>query len=179
MSSLPSLNKTLDYVAIVGYSFLFAFALSRMHINVSKPVDLAGNILLLVGLAALIRFHYYKITTEADVQNSVAQKNTRIVAHSCIVAFFVTTLISPLTNSKYRFYDNFGLLGHALLLVLVTTGHSQLIGVGLLAVYFFFGTYQKFKVSGMNLESMNMVGRLLLLAYFSISFGQGVHALVQ
>jgi hypothetical protein len=163
----------MDHIALFGFTFVFIFSLYKLSDTFSRPLDLFANVLLLVGLASLMTFHYKKITTGADVDTDPTQKQVRIVAHTCITAFFIITL-APMSKAVFRFYDNFALVAHAFLVYAVMTGQSQLLGVGLLALYFIFATYRKVQVSGFNMESLNMVGRLLLLIYFCIAFGTGL-----
>ena len=170
-------NLPMDHVALIGYASLFSFGLYKLLDTVSRPLDLFANILLLVGLLSLIAYHYRRIKTGKDVDNDEAQRTARLVAHTCITAFFIITL-APASKAIYRFYDNFGLAGHATLLYSVFTGQSQLIGVGLLMFYFIFATYRKVQVSGFNMESLNLIGRVLLLFYFIIAFTSGVLKLV-
>ena len=105
----------MDHIALIGYTFVFLFSLYKLSDTFRRPVDLFANILLLTGLASLMTFHYKKITTGADVDTDPNQKNVRIVAHTCIAAFFILTL-TPMTNAVYRFYDNFALAAHAFLI---------------------------------------------------------------
>jgi hypothetical protein len=175
MASL-NVDQTLDYVALVGYASVFAFSLYNLSNTFGNPVDLVGNVLLLVGLGGLIFFHHRKIQTGNDVDNDPTQKKARIVAHTCITAFFLITLV-PMSKAVYRFYDNFGLAAHAFLAYAVYFGEPQLLGVALLAFYFMFATYRKTQVSGMNMESLNLVGRFLLLTYFVTSLSMGTFKL--
>ena len=153
-----------DYVALIGYISLFLFFGYKLSDTYSRPVDLVANVALLAGLAALITYHYRKISEEIDENNNDAQKQTRLVAHSAIAVFFLLTLTS-LSKATYRFYDNFGLLGHIFLLWAVATGNAQLIGLALLALYFFFATYRKTQVSA-GAETLNLIGRVLLTIFF-------------
>lgn len=180
--SSNSLDLKLDYVAVFGYSFVFAFGLYKLSDTYNNPLDLFGNILLLTGLGALIAYHARKIQTRdgarADVDNDVVQKRLRIVAHSCITVFFIMTL-QHMSKAVYRFYDNFALAGHLFLLYAVITNQPQLLGVVLLAMYFVFATYRKTQVTGLNMESLNLLGRILLLIYFVTSSTVGVYDLVK
>jgi hypothetical protein len=161
----------MDHVAIIGYIALFIFSLYKLLDTAS--LDLFANILLIVGLLSLIAYHYRRITTGTDVDNDQAQKTARLVAHTCITTFFIITL-APASKAVYRFYDNFGLAGHATLLYTVLMGQSQLVGVSLLALYFIFATYRKVQVSGFNMESLNLLGRVLLMLYFVIAATSGI-----
>lgn len=173
-----SLEAWMDYSAISGYSAIFAFSLYKLKDTFKNPIDLIGNVLFIVGLAALIRFHYVKRTTGKNVENDMGQKNARLLAHFCIASFFVVTLI-PASSATYRLYDNFGILGHLFLLYAVATGQTQLIGVALLACYFIGATYRKTQVSGFNMESLNLIGRILLLVYFVVESAVGLKALAK
>ena len=153
-----------DYVALCGYISLFCFFAYKLFDTYSRPVDLIANLALLTGLGSLITYHYRKINDDIDENNNESQKKTRLVAHSSIAIFFLLTLTS-LSKATYRFYDNFGLLGHVFLLWAVATGNAQLIGLVLLALYFFFGTYRKTQV-GTGAETFNLIGRVLLTIYF-------------
>jgi len=154
----------LDYIALFGYLVLFAFFAFKLTDTYKRPVDLIANISLVVGLGALITYYYRKITEEIDETTNEAQKTTRLMAHSTIVAFFLLTL-TTYSNAVYRFYDNFGLFGHVFLLWAVATGNPQLAGVILLALYFFFATYRKTQVPG-GAETLNMSGRVLLTIFY-------------
>lgn len=154
----------LDHVALIGYLTLFFFFLYKLSDTFKNPLDLVANISLLIGLGALITYHYRKINENIDETNNDAQKQTRLVAHSSIVLFFLITLTSY-SKAVYRFYDNFGVLGHVFLLWAVATGNPQLIGLLLLALYFFFATYRKTQVKT-GAETLNLVGRLLLTLFF-------------
>lgn len=172
-------ERWMDYAAFSGYSAIFAFSLYKLQDTFNNAIDLLGNVLLIMGLAALIRFHYVKITTGKNVDTDKNQKNTRLIAHFCVASFFLTTL-APSSGSTYRLYDNFGLLGHLFLLYAVFTGQRQLVGVILLAFYFIGATYRKTQVmgSGLNPENLNLLGRVLLLTYFIVESGLGVSKIV-
>jgi len=164
MANFDMHNLPVDYVALFGYLSLFFFFAYKLGDTYKRPVDLIANLALLTGLGSLITFHYRKINENIDEKNSDSQKTTRLVAHSSIAIFFLLTLTS-LSKATYRFYDNFGLLGHIFLLWAVATGNAQLIGLVLLALYFFFATYRKTQV-GVGAETLNLIGRVLLTIFF-------------
>lgn len=170
-----TLSLPLDHIALAGYSIVFIFSLYKLGDTVSRPVDLIANLLLLTGLGALITYHFRRIREGKDETNDVIQKHTREVAHSSIVAFFLLTL-TPASKAIFRFYDVFALLAHVILFITVMYNMSQLAGLGLLALYFLFGFYQKIDKSGM--EMLNLVGRALLLVFFTVAFANGVMKLV-
>ena len=159
------LNKLpVDSVALTGYLALFGFFAYKLTDTFKRPADLVANVLLLVGLASFIVYHYRKLMENIDETNSTSQKNTRIVAHSTIAAFFVIT-VTAFSNAKYSYYDTFALIGHVFLLWAVSTGNLQLIGFILLALYFIFASYRKVS-SQIGAETVNMIGRVLLAIYF-------------
>jgi len=164
MANFDMHQLPVDYVALFGYLSLFLFFGYKLFDTYSRPVDLVANLALLTGLAALITYHYRKISEEIDEHNSEAQKQTRLVAHTTIAAFFLLTLTS-FSKATYRFYDNFGLLGHVFLIWAVATGNLQLVGLVLLALYFFFATYRKTQVRA-GAETLNLIGRVLLTIFF-------------
>ena len=168
LSTLP-----LNQIALSGYALLFAFSLYKLSDTFRNPIDLFANILLLVGLAALMTYHYRVITTKKDETNDESQKQVRMVAHTTLSAFFLLTLLE-LSQSNFQFYDSFGLTAHMYLTYAVSLNASQLPGVGLLALYFAFASYQKMVVRATDLDIITLVGRLLLLFYFSVSFANGV-----
>lgn len=163
----------MDHVAVVGYSLLLVFALYKLGDTLSRPVDLVANIALITGLGALIAYHVQKIRTGKDETSDATQKKLRLAAHSTLVAFLLLTL-TFLSAAKFRFYDWFALLGHGSLFVAVWKNLSQLLGVGLLALYFLFATGRKFTARGMEL--LNLIGRALLTLFFVAAFVQGVRA---
>lgn len=165
----------LDEIALTGYTLVFIFSLWKLTDTIKRPVDLAANVLLLVGLGSLMTYHYRKLTSKKDEYNDIAQKRVREVAHGSIVAFFLLTL-TPMSAANFRFYDWFALVAHVILFMTVMFGMSQLAGVGLLAIYFGFGLRQKIGVEGM--EILNTSGRSLLFAFFLIAFGLGVNEAV-
>jgi hypothetical protein len=165
----------LDHIALAGYTLIFAFSLYKLSDTFARPVDLLANLLLLTGLGSLITYHFRKIRDKKDETNDMMQKRVREVAHSTIVVFFLLTL-TPMSTAVFRFYDVFALVAHATLLVTVMYNMSQLAGVGLLAMYFAFGFYQKIDKGGM--EMLNLVGRALLLVFFVVSFGTGLAKLM-
>ena len=164
MANFDMHDLPVDYVALFGYLSLFVFFGYKLSDTFNRPVDLIANLSLLAGLAALIVYYYRKIMEKIDEKNNESQKRTRLVAHSTIVVFFLLTL-TTYSSAVYRFYDNFGLLGHTFLLWAVTTNNLQLVGVILLALYFFFATYRKIQVSN-GMEVWNLIGRTLLTIYF-------------
>ena len=164
MASFDIHKLPLDYIALFGYLALFAFFAFKLTDTYKRPVDLVANISLVVGLGALITYHYRKITEDIDEITDDSQKTTRLVAHSTIAVFFLLTL-TEFSNAVYRFYDNFGLFGHVFLLWAVATGNPQLAGVILLALYFFFATYRKTQVNA-GAETVNLAGRVLLTIFF-------------
>ena len=170
MTSFDMKDLPVDYIAFIGYLALFTFFAYKLLDTYTRPVDLIANVSLLVGLGSLITFYYRKITENIDETNNDVQKTTRIVAYSTIVAFFLLTL-TPYSQATYRFYDNFGLFGHAFLLWAITTSNPQLAGYVLLALYFFFGSYRKVQTET-GTETINLTGRVLLTIYFvTVSIG--------
>lgn len=163
----------LDYVAITGYSLLFIFGLLQFPWTSKNKFDLVANVLLLSGLGALITYHIYKIKEGKDETRSKFQKSVRVVAHSCLVAFLVLTLI-PQSGSIFRFYDGFALAAHIILLIAVLTEMNQLAGVGLLAVYFLFASFQTAYINKSNEDFLLLFGRVLMLMFFSAAFVEGV-----
>ena len=156
------LNIDMNQVAVFGYSLLLIFAIYMLSKTKINPIDLVANIFLIIGLGSLITYHVNIIRYNITETNSKLQKSVRIVAHATIVAFFLITLL-PSTKSIYRFYDNFGLVGHIYLLAAVSTSSTQLPGVIALAFYFLFAS--------MNLydNPMQVVGRILMLIYFGVN----------
>ncbi len=163
----------LDHIAIIGYSALFLFAAYKLGDTMRRPVDLFANLLLLTGLGALITYHYRKITLKKDENNDPVQKRIRLVAHSTLVGFLLITL-APVSKSVFRFYDTFALVAHMILFVTVLAGMSQLAGVGLLAAYFLFAAFTNLKYGGW--DTVQLVGRIFLLIFFTVSFLLGFKA---
>lgn len=163
----------LDHSAIVGYSLILLFSLIQLPTTFKNPIDFVANILLLVGLTALIVYHVRKVDTKKDETDSEVQKYTRVVAHSSLVAFLLLTL-SSLSKSKFRFYDGFALLAHTILLITVLNGMNQIAGVGLLALYFLFASFNTATVTKGGSEVILLIGRIVMLVFFSISFVQGI-----
>lgn len=161
----------LDQIALAGYTFVFVFSLYKLSDTVKRPVDLVANVLLLLGVGSLITYHYRKLREKKDETNDSAQKNIRAIAHSSIVGFFLLTF-SPMSAAVFRFYDYFALVAHMILFITVLSGQSQLLGVGLLALYFGFGLQRKIGMEGM--EILNTSGRALLFAFFVMAFILGV-----
>lgn len=162
----------LDEVALTGYTLVFIFSLWKLSDTIKRPIDLVANVLLLLGVASLMTYHYRKLTEKKDEKNDIAQKRVREVAHGSITVFFLLTL-TPLSAANFRFYDWFAVSGHVVLFLTVMFGMSQLAGIGLLALYFGFGLRQKIGAEGM--EILNTSGRTLLFAFFVIAFGLGIH----
>jgi hypothetical protein len=161
----------LNPIALVGYCILLLFALFKLTDTVSRPVDLIGNLLLITGCGTLIVYHFRKIREDKDEKNDQTQKVVRQIAHASFVVFFLLTL-TPMSAAIFRFYDVFGILGHASLFVTVLLNRPQLLGVGLLAFYFLFGLRRKIGLEGMEL--LNTMGRSLLFVFFTVSFMAGV-----
>ncbi len=164
-------SQQLDYVATVGYSCLFIFTFIQFNWTIKKPLDTLANILILVGLGSLIAYHVKTIVTKKTEENSVGQKNMRLVAHSTITIFLLITLMSYST-SVFQFYDWFALFGHAILFFVVLLGKTQLPGVGLLAGYFVLASYNTAQKSGW--EMLNLAGRIIMSVFFIVSFVKGV-----
>lgn len=166
----------MDYVALVGYTSLFSFGLYKLSDTFKRPVDVIANVLLLIGLFALMTYHYRKIRTQLDETKDPLQKKVRIVAHTSITAFFLLTL-TPATLAVFRFYDVFALTAHSYLLYAVASGAPQLAGVGLLALYFAVASFQSARRFSLdNVEVLNAVGRFLLLIFFSMTFANSMKA---
>lgn len=168
MAQLP-----LDYVAVTGYSLLFIFALLQFPWTSKNKFDLVANVLLLVGFTALIAYHIYKIKEGKDETTSKFQKTIRVIAHSSLVGFLVLTVI-PQSNSVFRFYDGFALAAHVILLIAVLAQMNQLAGVGLLAIYFLFASFQTAYVNKSTEDFLLLFGRVLMLMFFSAAFVEGV-----
>jgi hypothetical protein len=162
-----SRDDLLGMIAIVGYSLLLVFSIYKLADTMKRPIDFIANILLLIGLTALIVYHVRKLREMKDEKNDISQKNVRLIAHSTLTTFLLFTL-SPLSAASFRFYDWFALAGHSTLFVSVWTGMTQLFGVGMLALYFLFATGRKFNQTGM--EILQLFGRALLSVFFAIVF---------
>jgi len=165
------MKLTLNHVAMIGYSCLFLFGAYKLGDTYKRPVDFVANLLLLVGLGALIRYHYVNEMTGKDEINNTEQKNTRLLAHSCIITFFLLTL-TAMSAARFQPYDWFGLSGHIVLFITVLKAMSQVVGLGLLALYFAFASYQKVGKGGM--EILQLIGRLLMLLFFIAAFAMGL-----
>lgn len=163
---------TLDHVAIVGYSLLLVFVASKIMETYKRPMDLVANVLIIVGLASLIKYHYTKLVTKKDESNDAEQKRVRLVAHTTISAFFLLTL-TRFSAARFQSYDWFGFIAHTFLIMAVYKDMSQLAGVLLLAAYFGLATYNTFGKGGMEL--VQLAGRAIMFVFFSASFMQGVH----
>lgn len=161
----------MNHVAVVGYSALFIFSLTKLRDTINSPIDLFANLLLLTGIGALIAYHVKLIQSGKDINEDPVQRQLRLIAHSTITAFFLITL-TPYSMSNFRFYDWFGLLGHSTLFVSVFKNMSQLFGVGMLALYFTGASIRAGSKEG--LEILQFVGRLLMTIYFVVAFVQGV-----
>lgn len=164
----------LDQIALFGYSLLFVFSVYKLSDTFKRPLDLFSNVLLLVGLLSLMVYHYRKIRTGKDEKTDASQKQVRLVAHTSITAFFLMTL-APFTKSVFRLYDIFGMTAHAYLILAVARNITQIFGVGALAAYFAFASFQSAKRFSFNsVELLNAVGRFALLIFFTVSFFQGL-----
>lgn len=159
-------NLVMDYVAVSGYSLLLLFCLIKLKDTVFNYFDLFGTVLLLTGLSSLIAYHALKIKKHKDETSDKTQKTLRLVAHSTITVFFLSTL-SALSTAKWQFYDVFGVLGHSSLFALVLMGVSQVFGIAMLVLYFLFGSMQKIGESG--IEVLQLVGRLIMLVFFIVA----------
>jgi hypothetical protein len=163
--------STLDHVAVVGYSALFIFSMTKLRVTRKNPLDFVSNLFLLTGLGALILYHINMIRTELDVDKSTTQYSLRLVAHSAITSFFIITLI-PYSKSVFRPYDWFGLAGHSYLFIAVLRNISQLFGIGMLAIYFTGATLRAGSKEG--LELLQFAGRAFMTFFFVLSFVRGV-----
>lgn len=167
------MSLPLDYVAITGYSLIMIFSIMQFSWTTQNKYDLTANILLLVGLGSLITYHIYKIKQNKDESNSKFQKSVRTIAHASLVVFLILTML-PNSMSIFRFYDCIALVAHAILLIAVLTQMSQLAGVGLLAVYFLFASFQTAYVNKSTDDFVLLFGRVLMLMFFSATFIEGV-----
>jgi hypothetical protein len=165
-------------LAITGYSILLIFTLYKLKDTNRSPADFLANIFIIAGLSALIMYHARLMKTKKDEKQDQGQRNLRLTAHSTIVAFLLITLL-PISLAKFQFYDWFALIGHSSLFVSVYNNLSQLLGVGLLALYFFFAGGRKFllKRKLFSMEALNLLGRFLMFVYFTIAFVNGVRAM--
>lgn len=160
------MQPPLDHIAFVGYTALFAFAVFKAGNFMRNPTDTVATMLLLIGLGALMAYHARKIMTKKDETNDMMQKNIRLLAHASLVLFLLLTL-SPVTKSKFQFYDWFALLGHMVLFATVLANMNQVSGLGLLAFYFAFAAFYGMRYMGM--DAIQFVGRILLLVFFAVS----------
>lgn len=157
----------LDHIAFTGYTALFVFALYKAQGFLRTPTDIVSTLLLLTGLGALMAYHARKIMIKKDETNDPVQKNIRLIAHASLVLFLLITL-SPMTKSKFQFYDGFALLAHTILFATVLANMNQIAGVGLLAVYFAFAAFYGMRFLGM--DAVQFIGRILLLVFFVAAF---------
>jgi predicted membrane channel-forming protein YqfA (hemolysin III family) len=165
------MSLSMNHVAVLGYSALFIFSLTKLQYTINSPADLLANLLLLTGLGSLITYHVKLIQTGKDINEDPVQKQLRLIAHSTITIFLLATL-TPYTFSTFRFYDWFALLGHSSLFVSVLRNMSQLFGVGMLALYFIGASIRAGSKEG--LEMLQAIGRLLMTIFFVTAFIQGV-----
>lgn len=165
------MQPSLDHVAIVGYTALFVFALYKAPLFLRNPVDAVGTMVLLTGLGCLIAYHVRKVATKKDETNDVVQKNVRLIAHGSLVMFLLITL-SPMTKSRFQFYDWFALLAHVILFATVLANMNQLGGLGLLAVYFTFAAFYELRLKGM--DALQFIGRILMTIFFVTAFVLGI-----
>lgn len=163
------MELTLDILAIVGYSMLLAFSVYKLNDTISNPVDLVANFLLVMGLTTLIAYHVRSYKLHEDEHNNDMQKKLRLVAHSSLTTFLMLTL-TPLSKAVFQTYDWLALVAHASLFVSVATGMTQIIGVGLLALYFVFATGRKIGQTGP--EVLNLGGRFIMSMFFIVAFAQ-------
>jgi len=161
----------MTHIAVVGYSCLLAFSLTKLRDTVSRPLDLLANLLLITGLSSLIAYHVKLIQTGKDIEQDPVQRKLRLTAHSTITAFFLITL-TPYSTAHFSIYDWFGLAGHASLFVFVLKNMSQLFGIGMLTLYFTGASLRAGSKQG--LELIQFVGRLLMTIFFVVAFVQGV-----
>jgi hypothetical protein len=161
----------MNHVAVVGYSALFIFSLTKLKDTVARPVDLLANLLLLTGVGSLISYHVKLIQTGKDIDEDPAQRQLRLTAHSTITAFFLITL-TPYSTAHFSLYDWFGLAGHASLFLFVMKNMSQLFGIGMLALYFTGASIRAGSKQG--LELIQFIGRLLMTIFFVVAFIRGV-----
>lgn len=164
-------SLSMNHVAVVGYSCLLTFSVTKLSDTISRPVDFFANLLLLTGLASLIAYHIKLIQTGKDIDQDPVQRNLRLTAHSTITAFFLITL-TPYSTSHFSMYDWFGLTGHASLFVFVLKNLSQVFGVGMLALYFIGASLRAGTKDG--LEVIQFIGRLLMTIFFVLAFVHGV-----
>jgi hypothetical protein len=165
----------LDHIAVVGYSLLLTFAAYKLVDTIRRPVDFTANLLLIVGLTALIAYHARMLRNKKDIDQDPMQKKLRLLAHSTLTTFLLLTL-SPFSTARFQFYDWFALAGHSSLFYSVAKQTNQLVGIGMLTLYFFFATDRKKGMRGMEL--LNLLGRALLLLFFFVSFIFGAAALL-
>ena len=163
------INLPLDHIALIGYTLLFAFSIYKLQDTFDKPVDLLASVLLLTGLLSLMSYHLRIIRTGKDENNDSTQRNARLLAHTSITLFFLITLL-PAAMGKFQFYDSFALAAHSFLAYAVFARVSQLPGVVLLALYFAAATIRKGLLGRkIGMETLTLLGRLMLLVYFSVS----------
>lgn len=151
----------LDHLALVGYTTLCLYSLYNFAWTHTYIVAFIGNVLIVVGLLALMKYHYTKIRTGKDLPDP-EQKKTRLIAHSSISAFFLLTL-APASHAVFRLYDFFGLAGHIYLNYSTYANATEYIGYILLTLYFAFALVQSTK----NYR-LDTLGRFLLLLFFSL-----------
>jgi len=161
----------MNHVAVVGYSALFAFSVTKLKDTVRNSLDFFANLLLLTGLLSLIIYHIKLIQTGKDIDQDTMQRNLRLTAHSTLTTFFLITL-TPYSTSRFSSYDWFGLAGHASLFVFVLKNMSQIFGVGMLALYFIGATLRAGSKRG--LELLQFFGRMLMTIFFVVAFINGV-----
>jgi len=161
-----------DLLAIGGYSLLLLFSLYKLLDTVKRPVDLAANLLLVTGLSTLVAYHVRRYHEKVDINNDADQYRLRMVAHASLTAFFVLTL-TAFSKAAFQFYDWFALGAHSYLFVAVWQGLSQVLGAGLLALYFLFAAARK--AGRTDMEMMQFIGRVLMLVFFVVDFMKGVH----
>jgi len=143
-----SKNQELSFIAITGYIILLV-SIVTSSIN-------TASILMVIGVGALIYYHYIQVGDNSDEETSKRQLIVRQVAHTAIVASLV---ISMLTNGTLS-WETIALVAHISLLWTVTMHQSQKLGVILLATYFVITSIQYER------NIVDVVARALLCIFF-------------
>jgi predicted membrane channel-forming protein YqfA (hemolysin III family) len=159
---------TLYLVHYSGFFLLFVFAILRLPWAASAlALDKVGTVFLLTGLGALCTYNARLVAHRKTDATDIHQRRTRLVAHACMLAFFILTLL-PFTLAVFQPYDWLALIAHTWMVAMICLRSTvDIPPVVLLLLYFFLSAMDKMRtVSAGSVDTIQVIARLVLVVGF-------------
>lgn len=174
----------LSYLLMIGYGLSVVGYLIR----ISEGAPKVGIVIGMILIASAYGFMFSgKLADPADDETDTEEKRTvwdkvkdewnsaeglTTIGYAVASFFFIAIHLFPFLTFHVRYYDVFGAIGYGLSAAGMWLSHALLkVGLGVVVLYYIFGSYQKLKEEG-------WVDKLQLLSRSLLAVCYGVYAIV-